>query len=286
VVVALWLRRFLGQRDLLNPLEERLLAELENALTPEGAALLAAQVGRINLVQRHSKGREVCCYALRNGRPHRDERLRFPANQPDLRFASIRFESGGHTFSADFYLVEGYFFSIEFSQSPPREVAQAKGEPAEGGRLIVKGVNVHHDPMQSPPPAVVGTATPILRGWLAEFPWANEISGLKSPLPAPERARHLAAIDAILPTDYTFACEVTDGFCFRTAVVSGLVDVYSIRLDDSSYWVFGQVEDVGVLAVRAESRDGVIYLLPHDGPQRLLGDSLGRALLMDLAGAE
>src|SRR5204862_5676748 len=75
----------------LNQLETLLLAELRRRLEPPAALLIARQIEQLNLVQRHSRSREVCCYSMKDGKPFHDHRNRFPDRTSELRFATINF---------------------------------------------------------------------------------------------------------------------------------------------------------------------------------------------------
>lgn len=250
-----WLNSLLG-RKVFTPLESRLLQEVQHRLAPAVRQLLAEQLRRINLAQRHAKGREVCFYTMRGRRPERDESIRLPATHEELKFATLQFEVPGEgTFVAEFHIVSGYFFSIEFTPAPTRITERTD--------FAVQQVQILHDLMTPPPsPRAEGGASVQLAGWLAEVPG---LSGLKGPLPEDERARRLAEIEAVLPREYLEAIEVSDGFQLRDLAVLGLAEVYPVVLEDATYYVLARKGDSGVVAVRKPSRDGVVYFLPYDG---------------------
>ena len=107
----------------LTPLERRVLSALEGHLAPDGWKLLSRQVEKINLAQCHAGGREVCYYHMRRGKLDNDPLLQFPARDPELKFASIRFRlpDAPTTYTAEFFLVRGFFFSISFNR-PTRAI--------------------------------------------------------------------------------------------------------------------------------------------------------------------
>jgi len=170
---------------------------------------------------------------MRRGRPKRDEAVRFPARQPELKLATVQLEVPGQgRINAEFHLVEGYFFSIEFT---PRAAKSASGD------VHVQRVTIHHNPM---------------------IPVAGAVARTE--------------IETQLPEDYGAAqALVAEGV--RVLSKEG---VYSVVLEDATYYVLAQVEDWGVLGIRRYSDDGMIYLLPFDGPAKPLGKSLRQAVAL------
>src|SRR5205807_710859 len=118
---------------------------LEDKLAPPARSLLQRQLANVNLVQRHSAWREVCCYHLERGKPVHDHELEFPANARELRIATMRFapiQFPGY-WSVDFVLVYGYLFSIVFDPSP-KPIRRCT-------EIQVSDIRLLHDPMKPTP---------------------------------------------------------------------------------------------------------------------------------------
>ena len=267
-----WLPRLL-KREVFTPLEKALLEALKRHLQGANAALFTDQLGRINLGQRDTNGRETRLYAMRAGRPHREPSICFPTDAREQVLASMRFDVAGEgRFSADFHLVDGFLFSIEFTPSPASLVRR--------NDVIIHEVIVHQPPVAQAltygeGPAV---AQPVSSArWLNEAPWTNEVQNLSPPLAPSERVR-FNEIAAILPSDYVSGLEVSNGFAFHDVKVLSLPEVYDIVLEDASYYVLAQVRDWGVIAVRKHSANGVVYLLPFDDAGTAVGPSFREAL--------
>lgn len=139
-----WLPRILGggPRSVFTPLERRLLDELQANLEPPAREILSRRRESINLVQRHFQSSEICCYSRRMGRIYHDPATRFPADAEEMKLATIRFRVPAEkkTWTAEFHLVRGQFFSIDFR--PGAQSIQSR-ELVE-----VQSVEIHFDPMQ------------------------------------------------------------------------------------------------------------------------------------------
>jgi hypothetical protein len=252
-----WLQR-LVQRRVLTPLEQRLLSELEQRLDPSSARLLTAQVKQFNLAQRHANGRETCLYAMSGGRPHRDPSISFPATEREHSLATVQFEIPGEgSFRAEFYLVDGFLFSIEFTPGATRI--------SEREDIAVKHVQLEIPPRrrEAPIEREQQRAT-AAAAWLDEAPWSSKVTSRRPPL-APSGNERVAEIKARLPEDYLAAVHVSNGFGVGNVTVLPLEDVYDIVLEDASYYVLATVSDWGVIAVQKHSSDAKVYLLPFDG---------------------
>jgi hypothetical protein len=255
------LLRALRKRDVFRPLERRLLEQLSRELAPPAADILREQISHINVVQRHSDDREVCCYPMRRGRPERDDTIAFPAAQEEQRLATIQFTVPGKgSFGAEFHLVKGHFFSIEFAPSPSQIAERTDFENLSVKLLI--------DPMSPTAPLRVDLRQPTNNisapEWLTDAGIAQSFIPTAPPLSKLERDNRLIALDSQLSEEYLHIIEVADGFRVGSTVVLGLTEVYSIVVGDHSYYVLAIVGDVGVLAVRRAVSDG-IWFVPYDG---------------------
>jgi hypothetical protein len=125
-----------------TPLERRLLGELQSHLSPEAGQRLAQQLEKISLVQRHHGSREICCYPRWGGKIRHDPALNFAADAGELKLTNIMFKVPGQSqaWKAEFWVVNGHFFSIDF-----RPAAQPVQQTDD---IEIQSVEIHHDPMQ------------------------------------------------------------------------------------------------------------------------------------------
>lgn len=262
----------------LNKLESLLVSELCRALAPASAEILSRQLGDIDHVRRLSCSREVLCYRKKS---HRRSAPPFPARNAELKFATIHFiasESPAKTnaWTADFYLVNGYFFSIVFTPTPKgiRDVSSVK----------VQKVDVLADLSTSIPLRLKDTKS-VARD-LASLPeWATRlerrlpISDLREPLDSRTRTELLEAISAALPEDYLQLVEATEGMIVGNVSVLGLAQVYEVVMPDWNYYLIAELHSVGALAVRAHSTEPILYFLDYSGGKPVeMGRSLAHAI--------
>jgi len=72
----------------------------------------------VNLVQRLDGAREVNCYEMQAGKPHFDESTRLIESTGEYALAKFAFESSrDERFSGQIWLVNGFFFSLEFDKA-------------------------------------------------------------------------------------------------------------------------------------------------------------------------
>jgi hypothetical protein len=101
-----------------NSLELKILRALEAQLSPSEAARLQRRIGQVNLVQRLDGGREVNSYQMQGGRPTFDQSTRLIDARGEHAFARFAFASSrGDRFSGQVWLVNGFFFSLEFDNA-------------------------------------------------------------------------------------------------------------------------------------------------------------------------
>ena len=138
----MWLAKLFQPRPVFTPLERRLLAELQSHLSHDAGQRLAEQLERITLVQRHLGSREICCYPRRGGKIRHDPTLNFEVGPEELKLATVKFKPAGQSqaWKADFWVVNGHFFSIDF-----RPAAQPIQQTDD---IEIQSVEIHHDPMQ------------------------------------------------------------------------------------------------------------------------------------------
>jgi hypothetical protein len=224
-----------------TPLEKALLSDMLARLPNAAKDLFASQISAINLVQRHAEHRELCCYSMRNRKVFRDPATRFPATDTELKFATTRFSTAlaSGTWTVDFILVEGYFFSMVFDRSP----MEIQNSP----EILVQDAIIRRDPMLR------------AEDRSAEY--------------------YLRRINAKLPDDYLSLAQQAPSTTILSCAILPLSQVYEIVLSDSSYYVLAEVDGKGVLAVQEASASGLVYYLPYSGPEAIvIGTSLREAL--------
>lgn len=256
-----------------SPLEIALLRELQTQLRTDAADLLARQLQRVNLVQRHANGREVCCYSLERGAVSRDPRLQFPADGLEVQLATITFScpSSERNWVAKFFLVQGFFFSILFD-APPGEILRCDAPRIER-------VQINCDPMQE---GTLGAdarrvaVNPQLPSWISQV--SNSISEVYEPLNNDSRNRLLQQLDVKLPEDYIELIERCDGLTVGDWTVLGLTQIYAIHQPQGDYYLLAELHGFGVLTV--DPRDGLLYYFSYDESDPLpVGKQFSQALL-------
>ena len=254
-------RLFRGGDSSLNQLETLLIERLKAKLSPEAAQLLSQQVNAINLVQRNNRSREVCLYTVKNGKTVRNASSRFPNQTLELNFATIKFRQGGTSrqWTADFFSVRGYFFSIEFTPSPQ--------DIDRGVELI--DIHLHHDLMTTsvaePALIKIDINEVQLPDWVREW---NQRYGLTEPrkaLSAEKSAELIDAIPAKLPADYLELSRVVEGVNLAEIEILGLSQIIEIQIQDTNFFGIAQVNGDGMIAVRKGDVNGQLYFLPYDG---------------------
>jgi tryptophanase len=101
-----------------NTLELKILRAVEVQLPPPQAERLQRRIQQVNLVQRLDGGREVNSYQMRGGHPAFDESTRLTDSTGEHAFAKFAFKSSrGEQFSGQMWLVNGFFFSLEFDNA-------------------------------------------------------------------------------------------------------------------------------------------------------------------------
>jgi hypothetical protein len=243
-----------------SPLERFLVSEVENRLEPTAQDLFTRQIRTVNLVQRHAKSREMCCYSMKWGRVQLRKELRFRKTSQELKLASVIFrvpDAEGRTWKAEFELVRGHFFSIVFDKSP---------EPIKRtDQIDVIDVKILADPMEesrdvTPLPL---TEVPEFSGWIRDWLEGYVAQEAFERLAKGDRQLLLESIPAKLPADYLELTEQADGLRVEDCSILGLAQAYEIVLDDMSYYVLADVVDKGVLAVPSTGEDESVFYLDY-----------------------
>lgn len=263
-------RRWLGH--LFRPLEQKLLHALADHLSPEARSLLAKQVEQTNLVQRHAKDKEVNLYHMRRGKVSREGVPVFPLLVPEVKLARISFTCPDRErpLRANFWLVNGRLFSLDFDQSP-------RGIDADD--IDIAEVELLADPMVSVEVELRRSREPDdLTGWLRDWSKKWRAAGLREPVPSPRREQIIQEIDAELPGDYLQVAEQTEGMQIDGCLILGLTAIRSLVFADANYYVLAEVAERGVLAVKAGALESAIYFLGYEEELEEMGASLRSAV--------
>jgi hypothetical protein len=263
------------QNKKFTKLEFCLIKNLQQAISPESAETLKGQLAEIDHARRLSGSREVLYYS-KKGKP-RSSRA-FPANRAELKFARIFFSVNGRpgTWRAEFHLVKGYFFSIDFTPSP-KEIQNTS-------EIQIKKLDILHDPSVPLGPSPVLNAISRdrvkLPMWLEELEHEFQIRDLFEPLSSNSKAKFLEGINATLPKEYLELIEVTEGLAVGDVAILGLSQVYETIMPDWNYFLIAELASVGVLAVKEHGDDGEIFFLEYEGnpPWHKMGNRLSRAV--------
>ena len=259
-----------------TPLERALLSELQLRLRPDAAELLARQLQRINLIQRHSNSREVCCYPMKRGVVFHEPMLQFPRKDRELRLATIVFScpSCERIWTAKFFVVHGYFFSIVFDRNPK--------EIRDCAILNIEQVQIHYDPMQASSQAAEvapATSLPTLPNWISFLLEHGPIYNVNSPLNYEQREAIIYQFNVRFPADYLELVERCDGLIVGDWSIFGLSEIYEIHLPQGDYIVLAELHGYGALLF--DSRDELLYYANYTGGELVsAGKSFGKALVM------
>lgn len=264
----------LFKRRPFTRLEECLLRELGNNLPSPSDAILRAQIGDIRRATRLTDSREVLFYPKRG----REASPPFAANHAELKFATIRFTVPGvqGSWTANFWLVSGRFFSINFSPSPSA-IRSASAVQIDECKLL-------HDPSKAVDLGVemqpVSRDTVAFPAWVTEIEKHCSVGDAYKPLSAEKRTRFLEEISCSLPDDYLSLLDCTEGLSVGSIGILGLSQVYEVVMPDWNYYLIAEIGSKGMLGVRAHDPKKEIWYLEYDGapPWQNLGSSIGDAV--------
>jgi hypothetical protein len=257
-------------RPSVRPLERKLIDALAERLGSDARALLMEQVEQINLVQRHAKDKEVNFYCMRQGKPAFDERFRFPERH-ETKLATVTFKAANapKQLRADFWIVNGHLFTIEFKQSPK----QLRDIEIENLELFINPMESNE--RETVKPKDIGALT----GWLKEWATQWSMQNLKEPLPKEQRLSLLKQLYVKLPTDYVDLVTQTEGAEINGYRILGLSEIRNLVLPEANYSVLVELGKRGVLGVRQDDQDAQIYFLRYEDERPLaMGTSLRSAV--------
>ena len=260
-----------------NSIELALLDRLRGALSSHSGEIFRRQVESVDHVRRMADSREVLCYR-RSKKRQAAPLAPFAAKRAELKFATIHFSVGRQSqeWTTDFYLVQGFFFSMVFTPSP-RSIRNIK-------ELQIEKVEILVDPSN----AIAARAEPVrpisrssikLPGWIEQLEPEFTVRDLFEPQPTEVRGRFLEEISGVLPEDYLRLIETTEGLVVKNISILGLSQTYEIVMPDWNYYIVAEAHDAGVLAVKAHSNEPELYFLNYQGgPPRAMGRHLADAV--------
>ena len=109
--------------------------------------------------------------------------------------------------------------------------------------------------------------------------------GLFEPLGDEQRQRLLREISGALPEDYLLLVGLTEGLDVGNISILGVSQIYEVVMPDWNYYVVAELQSVGVLAVKAHSKESDLYFLDYEGGRpRRMGTTLAEAVKMLITG--
>jgi hypothetical protein len=118
----LWLEAFTTPRDnAFYPFECAYFSRAFSQLGPLARAKLELQLAAINRVQRIDQGKMVNIYRIKSGKSAFHKHLALHGLGEDIKFfrADIKsYEFGNSTLQVEVFIVIGYIFEIQYSESP------------------------------------------------------------------------------------------------------------------------------------------------------------------------
>jgi hypothetical protein len=247
------------RRGRLEPLEQRLLAELTERSDPALAERLRRQLALLPVHCRlhFDKSLSLSLYPGEDSTQVESDDIRFP-NRSDFRLATISFTAGEQKFKAQVGATGGRLFEMIIRPNPRRFLRSSVIE--------VTGYERAGDAMQ--PTAEIPRqrydTVPAFTGILGEWSARFGLDDVCRPLEKSARSRALSRINATLPADYLELMRHTDGFIVGSWHVRGLADVRSVSLGAHEYFVLADEADF-VACVREGSETGTVCLCAITG---------------------
>jgi hypothetical protein len=256
-----------------------MVAGVAARLGPPSAAMLIHQAAMVNRVQRFVDGKEVNLYRMAAFRATFEDSWRFPFSQEEELLAKVELQRAGTSrrLSANLWLARGRLFSIIYDKSP-RMAFAAKDLIHLESEIVSVTVCWSRSPktsriVSSPSPS--GQPLQWLDTLIGEYPQVER----RTPRPEAEWSLSLECLRAFLPPDYVSLLSFSDGLLIGRCKLFRPEEVREVVTPSANYLVFGEVEELGVLASKSTIVDSEIYLLPYETDEiTALGPSLGKAL--------
>ena len=261
----------------LPKLESALLDALINAMPPDIAATLRAQVGQYNAVERRNRG---ACVDLHKRKWGSDQPVR-----PTLAYTgyvhlgdmALLVSEAGIRIEARVFASGGQISCVEYPSCP--KAVSFKGD------VLVEKVVVDDQALQllrgegpSFPDELSQTVKAALQEW-----WQNHRAYCtRRTCPTDEREQQLKGLGP-LPADYTELSRYTDGITGGCFSVLAAHEVYEVDPPQGRALVLALIHDAGVLCVNRKPPSADVWFCDYEGgqPERmglLLLDALERKL--------
>ena len=238
----------------LKDYEKALFDNLIKKLEPDAGSLLAKQIGSVNYVQRHSNNKEVNLYTIKNNKPFFNDKNQFPNSRSEMKLASIFFNKvqEAERFQADFWIVNGYIFSIEFDKNPSK---------LTGRSIDITIIHVFTNPMEEDK---ILLEAPVIKGWASDWLKQFHFNRLNSPLPLRQRIKLTNCLSTALPNDYVEIISQTEGAESDYCKIFGISEIRNLILTDARYDVIAEIKNKGVLAVKHNTNDAIIFFIDYE----------------------
>jgi hypothetical protein len=255
--------------SVIKPLESKLFESLKANLEPRAKEILDSQIKKINLVQRHAGGKEVCLYFMSNGKPFFDESIRFPYAVTKAKLATIEFSFNDKSdeFTVDFWLVNGFIFSLIFNKSPQRMLNRID--------MTVSRVNILVNPLAKISGGEISnfdTTQRCPKEWTSKF----AISGSRNPLSSEEKDNVLRSLKTSFPSEYLDLVRYSDGCETKDFIVYGLREISEIVFPDANYLGIVEFKGKGMLGIKRYTQSGDIYYFNYQQDEKV--ESVGKSL--------
>lgn len=217
----------------LRPYEEAVLDAWRKELSPEGNALLSAQLKHLVSYQRQA--RELLCFFPLDRKPYPPlpECVLFPCRLNCtvalVHLTGVDKKGVRHQVRAELGLYKGKVIKIEFNQPPSKRLVQ---------EVEVTKVEILCDPM---------------------IPSSAETTS-----DAQRREAVLKILFSKLPDEYLQLVGEGKGVSINEWNVHAVQDIGKIPQRDGNYYVFADKQAVGLVGVKEDEASGQVYYLDYD----------------------
>jgi hypothetical protein len=223
-----------GSSFKLRPYEESVLDAWRKELSPEGNALLSAQLKHLVSYQRQAR-EMLCFFPLDHKAPYPPlpEHTLFPCRL-DCTAAVVHLAGSDrrgvrHKVRAEVGLYKGEITLIEFNQPPSKRLVRD---------VEVMKVEILRDPM-----------IPVSEETMSDAQRCEEV---------------LKSIHSKLPDEYLQLVGESKGISLNEWAVCAVKDIHKIPQRDGNYYVLAVKEGMGFVGVKEDESSGRLYYLNYD----------------------
>lgn len=243
--------KFISRKSPIREIERCVIDAIAESLPAQAGIIFRYQVASFNFIQRHSRDKEVNFY-IRGllGKVRVPTKLFI--NQREARLATVHLASNSAPIRVDAWIVNGHFFSLEFSASP-----------LPAGRFLPKAIRVEiwTDPMRPPLlPTPMPDISNRLHGWVKEFALTHRSSGGFEPLSIGDQSKLVEQLRIELPSEYLQVISQTEGLQFNTWRILGLSSIRTIVRDSDTILVLVEFDEGGILGMRTDDKANLVFL--------------------------